>query len=220
MRYKHFFMDGAPCGLPAGKAVCVARNYLDHIKELRNEVPDRPVFFIKPETSLCALDQPIDIPAISENCHFEVELAVLIAKKLKNVSVEEAMGAIAGYGIGLDMTLRDIQSQLKEKGHPWEIAKGFDGACPLSPFLRSERLTNPQDTRLRLWVNGILKQDGSTREMITPIGSLLSEASNYFSLLAGDILLTGTPAGVDRIKAGDRIELELDGKYRFETRVR
>ena len=220
MNYRHTFYDGKESPLPVGKVVCVGRNYHDHIKELNNPVPATPMFFIKPATSLVPIHQRIVIPSYSDNCHHETELAVLIGKDLTRASLSEAESAIAGFAIALDLTLRDVQQRLKEKGHPWEIAKGFDGACPISPFLERERLKDPQDTRLKLMVNGKTRQDETTKLMITKILDLLSIASSYFTLKAGDIFLTGTPGGVKQLRSGDRLELELAGRYRFNTSVR
>lgn len=219
MTYQHAFLDGAECPLPVGKAVCVARNYYDHIKELNNAVPTEPIFFIKPATALQPLEKTIVIPDYSDNCHHETELSILIGKKLSKAKPDEVMEAIAGYGIALDLTLRDVQQKLKEKGHPWEKAKAFDGSCPMSPFVSKEKLADPQDTQLKLTINGEIRQNETTKLMINKIVDLLSISSHYFTYLPGDVLLTGTPAGVSRLESGDLLELELDGKYRFQTSV-
>ncbi|MCF6179940.1 MAG: fumarylacetoacetate hydrolase family protein, partial [Geopsychrobacter sp.] len=127
-----------------GKIVCVARNYLEHIRELANEVPERAVLFCKPATSIIADGESIVIPPYSNDCHHELELALLIGKTGKQIPEHEAMNYIAGYGVALDMTLRDIQGELKSKGLPWEIAKGFDTSCPLSTFVAAEGVADPQ----------------------------------------------------------------------------
>jgi len=220
MNYQHTFLDGTPCDLPVGKAVCVARNYYDHIKELDNPVPTEPIFFIKPATALAPITKEIIIPSYSSNCHHETELAILIGKQLTQANSQEVEAAIAGYAISLDLTLRDVQQKMKDKGYPWEIAKGFDGSCPISPFISKDKLTNPQDTILKLSINGKLRQQDSTRLMITQILDLLAISSGYFTLMPGDILLTGTPAGVSKLESGDRLKLEFDGQYTFETSVK
>jgi 2-keto-4-pentenoate hydratase/2-oxohepta-3-ene-1,7-dioic acid hydratase in catechol pathway len=219
MNYKHVYLDGNDCKLPVGKVVCVARNYVAHIKELNNPVPTEPIFFIKPATALQSLDEDIIIPGYSQSCHHETELAILFKSRLSKVNPDEIENAIAGYGIGLDLTLRDVQQKLKEKGHPWEKAKAFDGSCPLSPFIPKEEISNPQDVQLKLSVNGEVRQNESTRLMINGILNLIAVSSQYFTYLPGDILLTGTPAGVDQLRSGDRLELELAGKYKFQTGV-
>jgi 2-keto-4-pentenoate hydratase/2-oxohepta-3-ene-1,7-dioic acid hydratase in catechol pathway len=128
--YQHRYLDGSPLTLPVGKVVCIGRNYLDHIRELNNVLPETPILFMKPATALVSLDEPIRLPAGRGECHHEVELAVLVGRELRNADAETARAAVAGYGIALDLTLRDLQNQLKKNGHPWETAKAFDGACP------------------------------------------------------------------------------------------
>lgn len=220
MGYQHHFRDGSSCNLPSGKVVCVARNYYEHIKELNNPVPKEPIFFIKPATALQNLDSPIVIPEYSQNCHHETELAVLFDKPLTKADAKDVDNAICGYGIALDLTLRDVQQQLKEKGYPWEKAKAFDGSCPISPFIPKSELADPQDTQLRLDINGETRQNESTKLMINQIIDLIMISSGYFSYMPGDILLTGTPAGVGKLESGDKLELELDGKNKFQTTVR
>jgi len=212
-------LDGTDCKLPAGKVVCVARNYYEHIKELNNPVPTEPIFFIKPSTALQSMEEDIVIPGYSESCHHETELAILFESQVSKVNAATAEKAIAGYGIGLELTLRDVQQKLKEKGHPWEKAKAFDGSCPISPFVPKDHLSNPQDVHLKLAVNGEIRQNESTRLMINKIIDLIVISSGYFTYMPGDILLTGTPAGVSRLESGDVLDLELDGTYRFQTKV-
>ncbi len=219
MAYQHIFDDGTSCGLTVGKVVCVGRNYVAHIQELDNPMPTEPILFIKPATSLRPLSESIVIPAYSESCHNETELAVLIGNEISNTDREKAEEAIAGYGIALDLTLRDIQQGLKEKGLPWEKAKAFDGACPISPFVRKEQLADPQDTMLKLIVNDEVRQEESTKLMITGILDLIVYMSGFFTLMPGDVVLTGTPAGVGPLDSGDRLELELDGRFRYTASV-
>ncbi len=219
MKYNHTFLDGTPCDLPVGKAVCVARNYYAHIKELNNPVPTEPIFFIKPATAFQSLSEPIVIPDYSDNCHHETELAILFGKPLSQAGADEVNDAILGFGIALDLTLRDVQQKLKEKGYPWEKAKAFDGSCPLSPFIPKSELPDPQDTQLKLIVNGEARQNESTKLMINRIVDLIVISSGYFSYMPGDILLTGTPSGVSRLQSGDKLELELGGKHKFQTVV-
>lgn len=190
---------------PAGKIICLGRNYLDHIRELGNKVPDRAVIFCKPASSIIADGGQINIPDYSQDCHHELELALLIGKKGKNIPESQAMQHIVGYGVALDLTLRDLQAELKEKGLPWEIAKGFDTSCPLSDFVPVEQVENPNDIRLTLEVNGELRQDGTTAQMMRSVEEIIAEVSQYYTLEEGDIILTGTPAGVSRIISGDRL---------------
>ena len=218
MAYQHRYLDGSPLDLPAGKAVCIGRNYLEHIRELNNAVPETPILFIKPSTALAALDEPICLPAGRGECHHEVELAVLVGRELRNADTETARRAVAGYGVALDLTLRELQNELKKKGHPWETAKAFDGACPLSPFLKPEALPDPQATGLALRVNGAFRQRGNTRQMMVGIFELMAHISTHFTLRPGDVVLTGTPAGVGPLQAGDVLALSLAG-YDFAARV-
>ena len=213
-------LQGQPRPIPVGKIVCVARNYAEHARELGNPVPDRAVLFIKPASSLLADGGTVIIPAYGSDCHHEIELAVLIGRPGKAIAEAEALGHVAGYGVALDLTLRDVQADLKAKGLPWEIAKAFDTACPLSAFVPAERITDPQHLRLQLRVNGELRQDGTTAAMLRPVARLLSEASSYFTLEAGDILLTGTPAGVGPLRSGDRVEAVIEGVGRLSVNVR
>ena len=202
--------EGSTDTYTLGKVVCIGRNYFDHIKELDNEIPDQPVLFIKPATSIIGEGGRIEIPSVSTDCHHELELAVLIGKTAKKIAEQDAMSCVAGYGIGIDLTLRDVQSNQKKKGLPWEIAKGFDTSCPLSHFVAAFRIDDPHDLQMTLTVNGEVRQDGSSALMMRKIPQIISAASEYFTLLPGDIVLTGTPAGVSQIKSGDVINAKID----------
>lgn len=200
---------GKERSFPLGKIVCIARNYAAHIRELGNEVPDRPVFFMKPASSAIGEGEKIVIPAFSQDCHHEVELAILIGRTTKGIAVAEAMSAVAGYGVAIDLTLRDVQNELKSKGLPWEVAKAFDTACPLSDFVAAETVGDPQNLAITLKVNGEVRQDATTALMLRPIPELIAEIAAIFTLEAGDIILTGTPAGVSRISSGDRVTASI-----------
>jgi 2-keto-4-pentenoate hydratase/2-oxohepta-3-ene-1,7-dioic acid hydratase in catechol pathway len=145
-------------------------------------------------------------------------LAVLVGQPLRNADAQMACQAVAGYGVGLDLTLRDLQNELKKKGHPWETAKAFDGSCPLSPFLKPEALPQPQATDLSLRVNGEMRQQGNTQQMMVGIFELMAYISTHFTLRPGDVVLTGTPAGVGPLTSGDILILNLAGRE-FHTRV-
>ena len=217
--YQHSWQDGA-AGLPVGKVVCVGRNYADHAKELDNPVPTEPILFIKPATSITAFAEGIQLPGFGGACHFETELALLIGSQLSEASAEDALAAVAGVGLALDLTLRELQSQLKEKGHPWEKSKAFDGSCPLSPFVPAEQVVDWRAIELTMRCNGELRQQGSSAEMITPVDSLLAYISRYFTLHPGDVVLTGTPAGVGALQSGDSVTATLTDLLTVETRVR
>jgi len=216
--YQHHWKDGTPVNLPPGKIVCVGRNYAEHARELNNPVPDQPLLFIKPSTAAVHLTRPIVLSRNQGSVHFETELAVLIGRPLTSASASDVKAAILGYGLALDLTLRDLQSDLKEKGHPWERAKAFDGACPLSPFVPVAQL--PQDhLTFTLDINQQRRQTGDTRDMLNPLIPLIAHMSSYFTLLPGDVILTGTPSGVGPLEAGQTLSLELERALFVETRV-
>lgn len=212
-------MKDAGKSFAVGKIVCLGRNYVDHIHELGNEIPTSPVIFIKPATSILHHGGQVVIPPFSSDCHHEIELAVLIGRPGSKVSEARAMELVEGYGVAIDLTLRDVQSRQKEKGLPWEIAKGFDTACPLSDFVPADQVSDPHNLQLTLSVNDEIRQDGSTALMMRRIPQFISEVSQIFTLLPGDILLTGTPAGVGPIKSGDLVRAVIAGVAELEVTV-
>ena len=201
-------LDGQ--NIPIGKIVCIGRNYAEHIKELGNQTPDKPVIFIKPASSLVSSGGTVVIPGYSDDCHHEIELAVLIGKTAKDVTAEAALDYVSGYAVALDLTLRDVQGVQKTKGLPWEIAKAFDTSCPLSDFVPASQVDDPQELQLKLTVSGEIRQNGNTRDMMRSIAELIAATSAYFTLEEGDVLLTGTPPGVGRIVSGDRLEASIE----------
>jgi 5-carboxymethyl-2-hydroxymuconate isomerase len=202
---KHAHIPATGQSFPIGKIICIGRNYVDHIKELGNETPGAPVIFMKPATAVTYNDETFTIPSYSTNCHHEAELAVLIGREGKNIPVAQALDHVAGYGVAIDFTLRDVQDELKKKGLPWEIAKAFDGSCPLSDFVPATAIADPQALQISLTVNGETRQDGSTSLMIHTVAAIISHMSSMFTLEPGDVILTGTPAGVSAIKPGDAL---------------
>lgn len=219
MRFVPRFTDGQEFPHALGKIVCVGRNYADHAKELDNPVPSEPLLFIKPSTSAVPLEEPIDAPFSHGKVHYETELALLIGEPITHATATEAEQAVAGIGLALDLTLRDVQSQLKEKGHPWEIAKGFDGACPLSSFLPLTRVPNWSALSFSLDIDDERRQTGEGADMIFPVATLLAEISRHFTLLPGDVVLTGTPAGVGELTKGSELHFTLTGGLEVDTRV-
>lgn len=192
-----------------GKIVCLARNYAEHARELGNETPQAPVLFMKPASSVIGDGDSVRIPDYSKECHYEVELAILIGKKCRGVSAGDAPDFVAGYAVAIDMTLRDVQNGLKAKGLPWEIAKGFDTACPLSDFVPAASVSDPHALNLKLSVNGKIRQNGCTSDMINRIPQIISHISTIFTLDPGDVILTGTPSGVGQVSAGDIMTAEI-----------
>lgn len=217
--YRHFFVDKTAFPHMPGKVVCVGRNYADHAKELGNAVPSSPLLFIKPATALTPMSDSISLPAGFGPCHHELEMALLIGQPLSKAKAADCRAAIAGIGLALDLTLRELQDELKKKGHPWERAKSFDGACPLSEFVPFDSAMDFSSLTLRLSRNGLVQQQGSCGDMLFSVEALLSEISDSFSLKPGDVVLTGTPAGVGPLSAGDKLIAELDSLLRVETIV-
>ncbi len=216
--YSHT-LDALPLTLSVGKVVCVGRNYAEHARELNNPVPSEPVLFIKPSTALVNLERPVSIPLQFGSCHFETEMAVLIGESLTCCNEQQAVSAIAGVGVALDLTLRDLQSALKEKSLPWEKAKAFDGACPISAFVSMQNINELQRQQIQLRQNGELRQDGNSADMLTPVLPLLVYISQFFTLSPGDIVLTGTPAGVGPLAVGDSLEISLGDIINVQTEI-
>ncbi len=208
--YHVVFTSGEVFQQPITKVVCVGRNYAEHAKELNNPVPDEPILFIKPESSVVDLHEVLDIP--KSDCHYETELAVLIGSELKNATTEAVSQSIAGLGLALDLTRRNVQSKLKEKSHPWEIAKSFDGACPLSQFIPLPNYNQVEQVVFSLHINEELKQLGDSNDMLNPVLPLISHMSHFFTLRAGDVVLTGTPKGVGVLNIDQQLSFNLDIK--------
>jgi len=205
------------------KIICVGRNYADHAKELGNAVPDTPILFIKPPSSLIGLDDGIRWNADLGECHFECELSIQIGKRLKNATEFEARAAMSGVTLGLDLTLRDLQNSLKKQGYPWERSKAFDGSCVLGGWLSPEMIAEYKDARYTFKVNGVQRQVGETSHMLFDVVGLIAHISQTFTLEPGDVVMTGTPAGVAALHAGDQLEMMLEtllGDVSWKTFVR
>lgn len=197
----------------ARKIVAIGRNYAEHAKELGNAVPSKPLIFLKPTSSIIHKDDSIEIPKEVTQLHHEIELAVVIGKDGKNISAANAMEHVAGYSLSLDMTARNLQDEAKAKGHPWTIAKGYDTFTPMGDFIPRGLIDDPQDVILKLEIDGTAKQNGSTKDMIFPITSIIAHVSRIMTLEKGDIILTGTPSGVGPVRAGSLLfGTLLDGK--------
>lgn len=221
MSYQHQYVDGTRIHFPLGKVVCIGRNYAEHAKELDNPVPTEPLLFIKPGSCVVPLEGGFAIPTERGSVHYEAEIAVLIGKPLSTKpSREEVLDAISGFAPALDLTLRDKQAELKSKGLPWEIAKSFDGAAVLAPFVSAGSFADLTDIGIRLTINGEVRQDGNSKDMLNPIVPMVQYMAGCFSLQAGDVILTGTPVGVGPLNVGDELVLELPGVSSFNSSVR
>lgn len=196
------------------KIVCVGRSYADHAKELGNAIPDRPVLFIKPPSALGDLDAGIEWNRDLGSCHYECELSLRIDRTMKNeTDPAKALEAVGAVTLGLDLTLRDLQDDLKKKGQPWERAKAYDGACLLSDWVSVEDVVNDwKDVHYTLHVNDALRQKGDTALLIFDVGTLLADISQVFTLEEGDVVMTGTPAGVAALHSGEQLKMTLKGK--------
>ena len=220
MSYQHQYIDGTHIHFPLGKVVCIGRNYAEHAKELDNPIPSEPLLFIKPASCVVPLQETFTIPTDRGVVHYEAEIAVLLGKSLSTrPSVEEVIDAISGFAPALDLTLRDVQARLREKGLPWEIAKSFDGAAVIAPFVSADSFPDLTDIAIRLTIDGEVRQDGNSSLMLNPIVPMIQYMAGCFSLQAGDVILTGTPAGVGPLEVGADIVLELPGVSRFTSRV-
>ncbi|WP_201546204.1 fumarylacetoacetate hydrolase family protein [Psychrobacter immobilis] len=204
-----------------GKVVCVGRNYAAHAQELGNEVPTAPILFMKPASSVVSIRQGVVCPnpALYGETHYEAELCVQLAADLSAATIEEAKQAIGGVTLGLDLTLRELQTELKEKGHPWERAKCFDGACVLGDWLDPQVFDDFKNVHYQLTINDALKQDGDSALMLFPVYELLANISHAFSLQAGDVIMTGTPSGVGALQVGDQLSLKL-GAHEWQAEVK
>lgn len=194
-----------------GKLLCIGKNYAKHAAEMESEVPKEPVVFLKPTTSLIPSGSEIRLPSMSSDVHHEVELVLVIGREGKDIAEVDAMAYVAAYAVGLDITARDLQAAAKHKGHPWSVAKGFDTFAPLGELCPADNVADPQALDVRLTVNGAVRQDGSTRDMVFSIPTLIAYCSRIFTLEPGDLLFTGTPDGVGPIVDGDVLEATITG---------
>jgi len=186
------------------KILCIGKNYVDHAKEMNSEVPSSPMIFMKPESALNN-KEVLAYPSFTKNLHYELELVIRICQTAKNVDLESAPDYFDRIGLGIDFTARDIQSHCKSKGHPWEKAKAFDNSASLSPMLSKDKF-NLSDLKFKLEHNDRVVQDGSSKDMIFNLNYLIHYTSQYFTLNEGDLIYTGTPAGVGPVQSGDNLK--------------
>ena len=202
------------------KIICIGRNYTDHIKELANEKPADPVVFLKPDTSILLKGQPFFIPDFSQDVHHEVEILVKINRIGKHIQSKFAHKYYDEIGLGIDFTARDLQAKLKAKGLPWEKAKGFDGAAVVGKWLPKDSLPHVDNLNFSLTKNGETVQSGSSSLMLWKIDELIAYVSQFFTLKIGDIIFTGTPAGVGPVAINDQLVGTLEGKELFSIKVK
>ena len=202
------------------KIICVGRNYAAHASELKNPVPDEPVLFMKPDTAIPQARTPFYIPDFSNDVHHEVEMVLKINKMGKNIDEKFASNYYSEIAVGIDFTARDLQNKLKEKGLPWEKAKAFDGSAPVSAFINISEFPDKKNINFKLLKNKEAVQSGNTREMIFNFNKLVSYISKYFTLKKGDLIFTGTPAGVGKVNAGDKLEAFIEDKLMLKVNVK
>jgi len=206
---KSVTLRGSDEPIPVQKIICLGQNYAEHAKEMKFDVPVSPVLFLKPASAIIHQGEHIAIPTISNDVHHEVELTVLISERGKNISRESALQYVAGYGVGLDMTMRDVQLEAKKKGLPWSLAKGFDTSAPLSEFIPTALVGDPMSLSIQLKINGKVRQSSSTSKLIFPVDTIIAYISQFMTLERGDVIYTGTPEGVSRVDHGDTLEAVL-----------
>lgn len=202
------------------KIICIGRNYIDHAKELNNPVPQNPVFFMKPETALLRKNLPFFYPSFSKDIHHEVELVVRINKIGLHIQEKFAHTFYEEIGLGIDFTARDLQAEQKKKGLPWEIAKAFDNSAPVSEFIHKDELGDLSKLNLKLKKNNQVVQEGSTADMIFSIDKIISYVSQFVSFKMGDLIYTGTPAGVGPVQIGDQLKGYINDKEMFNFAVK
>jgi acylpyruvate hydrolase len=192
------------------KIIAIGRNYAEHAKELSNPVPSTPVIFMKPDTALSKDNKPFYHPDFSEDIHHEIEIVLKINKEGKHISEKFAGNYFEEIGLGIDFTARDIQQRHKEKGLPWELAKGFDGSAPISEFIPKSKFSDIYNINFRLDINQKTKQQGNTKDLLFSFENIIAFVSRYITLKKGDLIFTGTPQGVGKVAIGDRLEGYLE----------
>lgn len=202
------------------KILCIGRNYAEHAKELSNPVPSKPMFFLKPESALLLDDADFQYPDFSQDVHFECEVVYRVSKRGSRIAKEDALSHVDGVGLGIDFTARDLQQEAKEKGHPWTLAKMFDGAAVVSKFLPLDSMPPHDEINFTLHVNAQLRQDGNTADMIFDLPTMLAYITRFITIEEGDLIFTGTPAGVGPVQPGDHLMGSLEGRLLLNFYVR
>ena len=202
------------------KIICIGRNYVEHINELNNQRPDEPVIFLKPDTAILPKDSPFYIPDFSNDIHYEVEILVKINKVGKYIDKKFASKYYDEIGLGIDFTARDLQSKLKEKGLPWEKSKSFDGSAVIGNFISKKKFSSLENINFELKNNENIVQKGNTNQMIWKIDEIIEHVSQFFTLKTGDIIFTGTPAGVGKINHNDRLEGFIENEKLFALDIK
>ncbi|KJZ14314.1 5-carboxymethyl-2-hydroxymuconate isomerase [Marinomonas sp. S3726] len=204
---------------PVRRVYCIGRNYADHAIEMGHDPDKEPPFFFQKNTDNINTSGQFPYPSMSQDVHFEMELVIALEKGGKNISLDDALNHIYGYALGLDMTRRDLQAQMKKMGRPWEIGKAFEQSAPVSPIYPASKIGHPQQGSISLRVNDEVRQQGDLNQMIWKTAEMISYLSNYYELAPGDLIMTGTPAGVGAIQVGDKLTGEIENLGKFEVDV-
>lgn len=205
---------------PVHRIYCVGRNYGDHVKEMGGDPKqEAPVFFSKPATALVLENADVSYPQATNDLHHEVELVVALKSGGKRISLESALDCVYGYAVGIDFTRRDLQTLAKNHGRPWDVAKGFDQSAPISSICPSSKCGHPADAQIHLKINNQLRQQAKLDEMIWSVPEIISELSNFFEMKPGDLIYTGTPAGVSAVEVGDKLSAGIEGVGEIEFNI-
>jgi 2-keto-4-pentenoate hydratase/2-oxohepta-3-ene-1,7-dioic acid hydratase in catechol pathway len=202
------------------KIICIGRNFVNHARELNNPVPQDPIYFLKPDSCIIRNNKPFYLPDFSNNLHHEVEVVIKICRLGKHIEPKFAHRYYKEVGLGIDFTARDLQDKMRAEGKPWEISKAFDGAAPISKFISIDQLKNKDAINFHLIVNGKTVQQGNTRDLIFSVDQLIAYVSRFMTLKMGDLLFTGTPAGVGPVHINDHLEAFLEGKKMLDFWVK
>jgi fumarylpyruvate hydrolase len=214
-------IHGSDARFPVHRIYCIGRNYAEHAREMGAQAVSRanPVFFMKPADAIVAGGGDIPYPPATEELHHEVEMVVALARGGRDIDPGAALDCVFGYGVGLDLTRRDLQAAMKARGLPWDVAKGFDASAPVSALRAASECGHPAHARLSLAVNGAVRQDTDIADMIFAVPEIITELSKLFELQAGDLIFTGTPAGVGPLRRGDALLASLQGIATLEGRI-
>ncbi|MFA8449941.1 MAG: fumarylacetoacetate hydrolase family protein [Bacteroidales bacterium] len=202
------------------KIICIGRNYIQHAEELNNPVPEKPIFFLKPDSALLKNDKPFFLPEFSNDVHYETEVVVRIKKLGKYIEEQFAPKYYDAIALGVDFTARDLQAECKKKGLPWEMAKAFDQSAVLSEFIELDSEDNIQDINFSCKINGEQRQKGNTSEMLFSVNRIIAYVSQFMTLKIGDLIYTGTPAGVGKVNIGDHLEGFIEDKKMFDFKIK
>jgi len=202
------------------KIICIGLNYMDHIREMNNPIPQVPVFFLKPDTSLVRNNNPFFYPEFTNDLQYELEVVLKINKLGRNVSEKFAHRYYNEIGLGIDFTARDLQRLCKDKGMPWEMAKAFDGSAPISSFIPKDRFENLNNIKFKLEKNDVIVQKGNTNDMVFKFDHIISYVTKFITLRTGDLIFTGTPVGVGPVKVGDRLKAYLEDELMLDFFIR